>query len=1728
MPGESTDPPRPSWKHKARRAPTPAARSEHEWSKRNLKTVSQGNRAWSGSLKVAAAIAGFVSCLAALLILIFLLIRPGSMAVVLVGADYADNLLVPHNILGWEGLVGLETLCKTGPRWTLLGARPPTLIRPVQQLDQTEKWDALIADLKKKPFMQQTIMIVVGMHGGATSKSAYLIPDKMADPKDQLDLKHVIESMGQLPPDKKKVLVLEGAQISADWRLGMLHNDFARRLLDLEDEIRDVPGLWVLSAADVDQRCWVSEGLGRTVFSHYLIEALRGKAAGDDGRLNLVQLSEYVRKNVRNWVWSARGAIQEPVLLPRVESDKGRQAKDQSGRARVAGAQADQVLLATVTNAPPFEEPPNPERGGLESLWQGFGRLDTMVPHPSVYSPRRWRRYQAELVRFEELVRAGAASKAGRAQDRINDLERTLESERVLAKLPNSVENTFATNVLTGGAIDPGANRPEFLKFWDAPSGSEAGKIWDSLVASDVPGSFDRRPSLKIEGDEFLFRMAYMDPAKNLRRAAEKLEITNGRSGTPQPAEVHLLRMISHWFPDSRSASPRVWDLIRRALTIRRLAERAAAGASEQPADYLRGEQVYPWNNEKVAAADLNRRIGEDLLFSSEKTAWDKAAKAFDQAMEDYNEATARSAGVRAALAARDRALAVLPGYTHWLANRDSDVLWNNLTSKVDKLWVTTHALSARLETPSDDVVSLAPTVTELSQGLLDLTKRYEDELRGDATDRRNDDWQAATAAAAVPFADPNERSLRSQLWDRLDDIRAHDRKLTASEKIATSAITDDERKQDAKHVRRRAQIQGQMALATLGARWFDDSDVFKVQDQRDYLSIQQSVSRAPKNDSEKTWWQELDEAGDVIGERWLALVPQIDRLASEEKGIAKFADFQTRLMKADRLGRLIDRGAPVFEGVEPTARLREIRVHDLLLAMADRAWLDHWYGEDPKDTPYYQVAGKRYFEDASKLVTNSPLLDDARERLARLGKLELKGPPSRILTSERSADLPYKIEAKGVVPAHGFAVIKPVLVKGGPLELEGSQTGYRAVSGEPKSDAVEFGVKSPLILRYETNDSGNRPQIQSTALNITGTFRGQPLEFTTKIELQPVPDTVAIGPPPPDPPQAYVAVRASKEIIRQFGAGSGSIAIVLDCSGSMSEPKNAPKFPQAKSALGQVLSQVPAGTMVSLWTFSQLPDIIPVDANGQAFAPPGREDEFRKVSNEPELTIQPLRRPQKWHNSQLDGLTRKLDDIRPWFETPLVQAMLKAATTDLKSASGLRTLLVLTDGADTRLDKNLVINPKKLPIADFITEKFKSLGIQINMVFFTLAGDPTEVATARNSFAQALKRLEPPGSFVTADNIGELKQSLRRGIRQKLSFQILNPDGSLVVSDPVDVTAPGEIDNWSQPLKPGIYTLRVNAGKNYDQEINLNKGDRLLVNLVDGPDGGIHFQRALYGDSDEFRHLERKDTESWRLAVLANKNQRTAEADHLEIFAALERKHLETTPVQIKQIYPRFAWFHLGAEDIAHPEREFSARWHERIYYPGPVWHFDVPRWVKDVAADSPAIPTLTAWWCDPEAKLTVAGALQLDPPGNTSNLPRECPVDGESGVFIESIGIENHLIEVSPGAPEPKTCLVVRMAYPKDSPYVVDPDGFKGLRVVGHEHRLYGQARKYTGLFWSINQDELEKLSSLSLISLNALREGASKQKNTVVVKLSAPRLDDPIPDPTLPYVKASTGEN
>ena len=331
------------------------------------------------------------------------------------------------------------------------------------------------------------------------------------------------------------------------------------------------------------------------------------------------------------------------------------------------------------------------------------------------------------------------------------------------------------------------------------------------------------------------------------------------------------------------------------------------------------------------------------------------------------------------------------------------------------------------------------------------------------------------------------------------------------------------------------------MALSALGARWFDDEET-KARGEGDFEARMERVRRVSEVATERAgaWRKELDEAGGLVGHRWRQMAPVIDRLKDEDGGISDLRAFEDRLTKADRLGRQVDGAAPSLEenAVEAAARLRQVRVHDLLLAQAERARLDHWYGEDPNERPYYRLVGSRFVADARSIFRESPLARATQGRLDEKGKLEISGRPRLVLTSERSAGLAYKVVATGSVP-EGLPVVRPVPDR--LLELQGDNGGFRTVERGEGSDKAEFFVGSPLINSAETDAKLNRPIIEPAELRVEGSFRGQPLTYRTEIQLHPVPDTVAIGPPSPRPQEASVAVRASQEIIDRFGEGTGS-----------------------------------------------------------------------------------------------------------------------------------------------------------------------------------------------------------------------------------------------------------------------------------------------------------------------------------------------------------------------------------------------------------------------------------------------------------------------------------------------------------------------------------------------------------------------------------------------------------
>jgi hypothetical protein len=1228
------------------------------------------------------------------------------------------------------------------------------------------------------------------------------------------------------------------------------------------------------------------------------------------------------------------------------------------------------------------------------------------------------------------------------------------------------------------------------------------------MLRRSESGAGQGRASVRLRGDDFLLLQASRNPGKDLESVAEKLEITRGHD-YPQPAEAHFVRMLARRLEPLGKQPQKLLAAVSQAILLRRQAERTALGASGRARDYSYCEQIYPWIGKRVETADAERRLGEDQLFSADQSAWDQAATALGKARLLDTEIAGRAATIREALAARDHALANLPGFSHWVADRYADELQGELISRIENLWEKTHLLTAKLESANDqaDLVVLRQAAADLSEGMKQLSTRFSELAERIDTNRLKQDWEASSAAAAVPFGDTGGRSTREKLWERIANIKKHDREMAAMEQSDTAKVTDEQRAEEEKRARARAETQGLMALAALGEWWFDDREVFAAREQGDYASTIKRVRAASESglDQGQPWWSHIAAAGDRIGLRWQRMVGEIDRLTDEQNGIPDLHAFQDRLVKADRLERLIDGGSPRLADstTQAAIRLREARAHTLLLGMADRAWEDHWYDEDPKER-YYHAVGSRFINDADKYFPQSAPVRAARGRLDRNGRIALDGPPRIILTSESEGRIAYRVTDEGIVPA-GLPVVKPSAEQ--PLELDPGAKGFHVIPRGQAKDMVAITVRNPLGDRFEKDPNENRPRVAPSSFRLDGFFRGQEFSGTTAVSIHPVPDTVAIGPPPSDPPDASIAVRASKEIIARFGAGTGSVAIVLDCSGSMLDQTGGgrTKFDEAQEALREVLPLVPPKTKLSLWTFSQLP--------------PGVNQIFQgdPLASEPELTIKPLLPMAPWDPRQTDALVGQIRQLRPYLETPLVEAMWMAANQDLKSATGLKTLLVLTDGDDNQLEKfNPKYNPNRLSVKDFIVAGFKPLGITVNMVFFTPAGNKNEIDRARDRFGPALAQLEPRGSFRMAKDLKELIATLQRGLIQKLTCQILKPDGTPVADEPLDVTDPNEEERWCRGLKPGVYKLRVHAGSNVDQDIDLRNGDRIIVELIEDQAGAVVFRRGLYTASNEFAGRSRVENEAWRLTPLANQVRQDGDHDRLQMATALERKPEGNVAGEIQQVKPRMAWFRLGAEDVEHPETRFMTRWRERVFYPGPVWQFDVPRWIPGPAGDRFAAPVLKAWWSNPESKLEPASELRFDPPGNLGEVPRGVRLGEGKTVIIESIGLEDHRVEVAPGEPtQSKPCLVVRLAFSGDYPCLVDPASLSGLQIVGHEHRVYSQAGKYTGLFWPVNPPQFQRLAGLGLIALDEFR-GQADKKNMLEIKLGQPTVESQIPAP------------
>lgn len=1616
---------------------------------------------------------------------------PKPACLVLIGAGYQENLAIGHNCYGWQSLKDLAELAQDRSALAVWETNLLNLPREPLELRTDTAWYKSL-----QHFDEKTLVLSMALHGGADERGAYLLPND-ADPQDnqksRLRLTEVLDRLAELPAEKNKLLFLDATQISANWQLGMLHNDFARQLNLLDSRIAEIPNLVVIGSSNVEQRSWVCQQWRQTVFAHFVIEGFKGAARDrrNDGRIDVWDLYRFTRDSVATWVRANRGAEQTPVLLP--SGDLGRQRAGSIDLIPPRDDYRPPDPLGTPVFAPPAE---------LVETWQTYQRLAEQVPLPYVYTPHVWRRYQATLLRYEQLLVAGDDHHAVKLYKRLQGQERHIQRVRHLEL--GSSQTSLAMMAAAGVVAAPegSADEPQFPPvrklalqalntLWNALP-AEYGKCWARLqgTAGTDPLSVQL---LRLHLYELLLERAAEAPCDNLDKSYQILHALDDPLHC-WPVQVHSLIMFHRELPSNVSKEG-YFQMVQLALRVRCLAEQT--GLVAQPGTHPYSEQVSGWIRAEIDEADGKRRLGEDLVFSDSQN-WPQARDHLEEAKQGYQRAHDLAEIVSLALNTRDRVLAMLPHYSHWAARRIADRDDQRQTDEallgdMETLWQDTHQLVCLLENPNPEWIDRAPPPAagdSPARGLVQQTQvvrrafaELEDSLArrwvalADANIDSPGVWRDIDDALAVPSRDGH---LRRKLL--LKGLRASRQLLvkTSRQAVGYSAVSPLQ----TFRAKTTARGQGRMALAVLGRGWFDQCKVDKLE------TYEQVRHRIDVFAVEEHWEASLTAAGDQIQQRWRQMPVTIKASVATSR-TADRRQAHELLQTADRLVRQVDGPASVVLVDDPADAYRRLLLQDLLLWQTERTFNDHWFAEDPDAQPYYRVAGLAFLGDAESLGPHTKIIQEWRAKLDRPGKLVLNVPPRLDLTSEQRVSVACRLEpAKGAFVPPGFPVVW--VEPGKLLRLVDPAAGKRLlqqVGKDRPGNSITCTIGSPVLDEAEANMPA-APGVKETTLALKCLYRGQRINATLPVNLHLVADTVVCRYPLPQ--RGSVAVRAAPEMHQRFGDGNGAVAIVLDCTGSMGPPKGQPftdatKFAEATRALRQVVRKLPRNTTVSVWAF------------GQAVGP-------EKTVKDAESTIRRVQDPVQWNPAdpdQLDDVLSKVEypALEPWNESPIVRAMLSAKE-DLAGAPGFKTILVLTDGMDNRFADDAALNPKKQDIPTVLRTEFQGSGIELNIVGFKVSS--REETQAWKQF-QVVETLFPPGTFRTVSESQTLATALETALRQRLRYWVEQYDSRPVAEMPsagLEVSRSGANDQWfSDGLSLGSYIVRGHTGRALEKPIALGRGDLLLMRLAATPTGA-EFQRALFSLED-YPWKPSQEKSGWRMAVL--QNQRTHQQD-LQMLVTLEKTR-DGRESRLQQIKPRESWFEVRPSKGT-PE-PYALRWGYQTGYPAPAWSLNVSDWPLAPAAKIPSRPVLQVWW-NPDQQAPSGATLKRDHDFKTlaELTGRRVRVFGDQ-VCIESVHVERHVVETEPGVREPQSCLVVRLDHLPEKPVWAR---VAGLKPLGEEHRFYKDIGKYSGLFWPIAHDEAdEAISGLSVVSLDEFKRDA--QRRGFVLEMD--RLPVPVPN-------------
>ncbi|MFL5329490.1 MAG: hypothetical protein ACJ8C4_11300 [Gemmataceae bacterium] len=1559
------------------------------------------------------------ACLLGLVALLYLLMAPRPTCITVVAGDFRpvlEDLGLPFNIYGDRGARDLLDWANSGDRarrkWcSVLGERNRPW--PVGTGKTEDDWLTALASRKEERFI-----IYMAQPGGTDEQGNAILFDETGG---QIRFADILKRLKDVK--KKKLVVVDATQIPSDWRHGILFNDFATGLQKLAPDIESDPDLLVLCASGPGERSWTSDDLGRSVFTHFVLEGLTRAPASKGEAISAADLYAFLGGPdgaVNQWVQRNRADRerpfhQVPMLLP-----AGAETKDR----------ATKFLLAYRDQAaPPLRTPvlKDEKLTQLKEAWLGCDQLATSVPAPWVYTPRLWHRYLELLLRYEHLLRAGEEAPADQLAAVIAKLKTRLNDDR---------------RVDGGDTLSSSLSMPSALGR-DAPVNETE---LDSLCRTtqlETLGT-DLKNAAPPGTDMTVIRAHYFDHLLQiLNENPKKLTETLGRikrvddGGKSRPEEVHLAVMLAaHKAPGwVRPAD----DLIRLALETRILADKAALSAGPSRETHPYTERLPRFLADEVTKADANRRRGEDLLFCA-PSHHIESKRLLSEAKLQYEQVRKTLEVMRVAVEVRDRVFAKLPSLTDWVViDRKTYEEFPELRDpearvrQVESLWKESHLLADRLaqldpldESTADQRLYLGvppndPVGKPLDRLAQDVAKAFGELERlyletATQLSRVNATGQTLLQDAENCLVVPGilKASDRINLLRRLRDNSAE---LAKNNQLPLGGKTVEE----ADTTRR---YRGRLARAMLGTTIINA------------LSAGDTALVASANLTD----DDAPILAKQLGAHWQKLLNEVDRTTQ-----ADIAKSVVPLPWRERLGLLA--GTRTHLATEVGLTARDARWHNTFDRLSRRAEVDHWYDENKM--PYSEDLASRFLRPlrpSDEWKEKDRQLRDRRER----GKLKIEPPPELVLTTETNVTPKFKIVRIDPAFDPGLATVAPALENQDLLQVTGPT--------EPHPINLTTDAEETVPLRpLKPFDSLNAPQ--RIKVNLSAYYRGQvAVGGEARLRIEPVPDLIVSRPPAKG--GAQIAVRADDDL------DLGAIAIVFDCSGSMvvrdsaGKITNDKKFRDAKEALREFQSRIPAGTLVTLWAYG--------------FDDNGHYDRGEKL-----LTV-------NWNPNDRDTrnkLAETVEPLRAFGFTPLMDTMVDALNDkQFQSAPGFKTLVVLSDGMDEHSSQPLdgKNNARDKMYCTKIADRFRTeivdakANTSIQMMLFKL--DQRDAEYANLQFPdEAFKALGRQSRKYSAENKEQLKEYLSQSVRPRVE---LTRNGQKVL----DLLArrPDEALEWSppkdRPIKEfGQYTVHV---RDIEQNVMLEEGDQLALRLRK-TDSGLRLVRQLMADEKRdrtpVRPLEGLGRES--PFVLGQIDRLVSNGAKLNGNFTLEHREREGGSSNTKFDRPPFVWWELrpmGGKDM--PSRSRVTTLYEQS---APTWTLNCDNWPQNAGSQARAAIEV---WASPQSP-DVAEHREIRP---HETIYRQ---QADRNRVLLSASFEQFKVPMDvAGAGDAQECMVVRIESSSSRRYLVSLDE----NIKAEVHNYFFTANCSTSAF-VIPEDAKNRPIGINLISIDDAKTSA-----------------------------------